>query len=155
MSLKVINTVAIIALNCILAAQSFIVQDAMPTAQNLQQRGEHIPMFMSTTETETTSKEIDLTNPRKSGLALMLDDGTRKSHSFAQNTAFVSGFFKGLGTRESYGALLTNLYYVYSAMENSFDNIDVDVVKFLDDEELRRVRALEKDMEYFYGEGWK
>merc|ERR1712050_45776 len=49
-----------------------------------------------------TSNEI---NPRKVGLALQLDDGTRKSHSMAQNTAFVTGFFKGLANRQAYGAL--------------------------------------------------
>jgi len=32
---------------------------------------------------------------RAEGLALLLDDGTRKSHSLAENTAFVNGFFKG------------------------------------------------------------
>lgn len=86
----------------------------------------------------------------------MLDDGTRKSHSLAENTAFVTGFFKGLGTRESYGSLLTSLYFVYSSMETTFDRSDVvDVVKALDDGELRRLRALEEDMEYFYGEGWR
>ena len=31
---------------------------------------------------------------RQSGLAFMLDDGTRKSHSMAENSAFVSGFFR-------------------------------------------------------------
>ena len=36
--------------------------------------------------------EVD-NNPRLSGLALALDEGTRKSHSIAENTAFVTGFF--------------------------------------------------------------
>ena len=31
---------------------------------------------------------------RGEGLALLLDDGTRKSHSVAENTAFVTGFFR-------------------------------------------------------------
>merc|ERR1712216_830690 len=39
---------------------------------------------------------------RKSGLALMLDDGTRKSRSVAENTAFVTGFFKGIAERDSF-----------------------------------------------------
>ena len=46
-----------------------------------------------------------VSNPRKEGLALMLDDGTRKSHSMAENTAFVSGFFKGIATKESFSNL--------------------------------------------------
>lgn len=48
-----------------------------------------------------------VSNPRKEGLALMLDDGTRKSHSMAENTAFVSGFFKGIATKESFSNLGT------------------------------------------------
>merc|ERR1712232_1534764 len=103
----------------------------------------------------STSSVEDPPNPRKEGLALMLDDGTRKSHSLAENTAFVSGFFKGLGTRDSYRALLTSLYFVYTAMEESFDNSDLYAVKALDDDELRRVKALEVDMDYFHGSGWK
>jgi len=51
--------------------------------------------------------EVSVTNPRKEGLALMLDDGTRKSHSMAENTAFVSGFFKGIATKESFSNLGT------------------------------------------------
>lgn len=102
-----------------------------------------------TIETETPA------NPRMEGLALALDSGTRKSHSVAQNTAFVAGFFKGLSTKESYGALLTSLYYVYKAMEGSFDETNEDVVKALDGKELRRLEALEVDLEYFYGSDWR
>jgi hypothetical protein len=56
-------------------------------------------------------------NPRQTGLALLLDDGTRKSHSMAQNTQFVTGFFKGLANRNSYQSLITSLYLVYKSME--------------------------------------
>eukprot|EP00976_Prorocentrum_cordatum_P106355 1194431-Prorocentrum_minimum.AAC.7 len=59
---------------------------------------------------------------RKSGLALMLDDGTRKSHSVAENTAFVTGFFKGIAERDSFSRLVAGLYFVYEAMESAFDN---------------------------------
>jgi heme oxygenase (biliverdin-producing, ferredoxin) len=40
-------------------------------------------------------------------------------------------------------------------MEETFDQIDEPNVKALDDRELRRLPALEKDMEFFYGENWK
>jgi heme oxygenase len=58
---------------------------------------------------------------RSSGLALQLDDGTRKSHSVAENTAFVTGFFKGLSNKQSFGQLVCSLYHVYSAMEKALD----------------------------------
>jgi len=94
-------------------------------------------------------------NPRDEGLSLLLDDGTRKSHSVAENTAFVSGFFKGLSTKESYRNLVTSLYFVYEAMENSFDTTSEERVKALDGPELRRLDAIARDMEYFYGHEWK
>jgi heme oxygenase len=102
----------------------------------------------------SSTAETDV-NPRTLGLALLLDDGTRKSHSIAQNSAFVSGFFKGLSTREAYGALLTSLYFVYQAMEDSFDATQEERVKVLDNTELRRMAALERDMDYFYGSEWR
>lgn len=94
-------------------------------------------------------------NARLSGLALMLDDGTRKSHSVAESTQFVTGFFKGLGDRESFSKLVTSLYFIYEAMESAFDATRDHDVKALDFPELRRLTALEADMEYFHGAGWR
>ena len=103
----------------------------------------------------STSTATEASNPRKEGLALQLDDGTRKSHSVAENTAFVTGFFKGLSTKESYSNLMTSLYFVYAAMEEAFDATTEKSVKEMDDAELRRMDAVSADMEYFYGENWK
>merc|ERR1712205_275023 len=88
---------------------------------------------------------------RKSGLALMLDDGTRKSHSVAENTAFVTGFFRGIAKKEAFAALVTSLFFVYEAMERSFDETADPAVKALDYSSLRRLQSLESDMEYFHG----
>lgn len=107
------------------------------------------PLFATTANTNTD------VNPRFVGLALLLDDGTRKSHSVAQNSAFVSGFFRGLSTREAYRALLTSLYFVYQSMEDAFDQTNECRVKVLDNAELRRMDALERDMDYFYGPDWR
>jgi len=84
----------------------------------------------------------------------MLDDGTRKSHSVAENTAFVTGFFKGLSTRSAYRDLLTSLFHVYKSMEDAFDECEMEQVKALDDDKLRRIDALRVDMDYFYGDDW-
>jgi len=103
---------------------------------------------------------------RQSGLALLLDDGTRKSHSVAENTAFVTGFFKGIGDKESFAQLVTSLYFIYEAMESCFDELREEVaskpdaeaagcVVALDFQELRRTPTLEKDMVYFFGESWR
>ena len=67
----------------------------------------------------------------------------------AENTAFVSGFFKGIATQSAFANLVTSLYFVYQAMENEFENASDASVKALDFTELRRVKSLEKDMEFF------
>jgi heme oxygenase len=133
---------------------------------------------METTATTAKTAEEEIANPRLSGLAFALDDGTRKSHSMAENTAFVQGFFKGISSPDSYKNLLTSLYYVYYAMEvDVMDTIaaelemeitdyesesplkssseDAKWIKALDEAPLRRLAGLEQDMEYFYGSNWK
>lgn len=92
---------------------------------------------------------------RQSGLALLLDDGTRKSHSVAESTQFVTGFFKGLGDTKSFSELVTSLYFVYDAMETAFDTLQEENVKKMDFPELRRRAAIEEDMEYFHGPSWR
>lgn len=117
------------------------------------------PLFSMTNVQEATSPRPSTTmsnenNPRQEGLALMLDDGTRKSHSMAQNTQFVSGFFKGLADRDSYRALITSLYFVYEAMEDVMEESSEECIQALDYPELRRLGSLKKDMDFFYGEKW-
>jgi heme oxygenase len=102
-----------------------------------------------------STAEAATENPRKVGLAFQLDNGTRKSHSVAQNSAFVTGFFKGLSNRDSYSQLLTSLYFVYVAMEDAFDTTSETMVKTMDDGELRRVDAARKDMQFFFGNAWE
>lgn len=115
--------------------------------------------MVETKEAEVLTKikepEIEEVNPRLEGLSFMLDDGTRKSHSLAENTAFVTGFFKGLSNRIAYRTLITSLYFVYKAMEEAFDVTADENVKSVDDPELRRLAAIEKDMDFFYGGDWK
>lgn len=94
-------------------------------------------------------------SPRTQGLARMLDDGTRESHSLAENTAFVTGFFRGIASDESFRQLVTSLYFVYKAMESALDKCTDVRVRALDFPELRRLPALEEDLTYFMGPGWK
>lgn len=89
---------------------------------------------------------------RSAGLALALDDGTRKSHSMAENTQFVSGFFKGISTRTAFSQLVASLFFIYSAMESCFDATEDSNVKALDYPELRRAKALKEDMQYYFGD---
>jgi heme oxygenase len=92
---------------------------------------------------------------RKSGLALALKEGTRKSHSVAENSQFMIGFFKGLTSRTAWSDLVASLYYVYKVMEEAFDYTKDTNVQSMDFPELRRVPSLEDDMAYYFGPNWK
>ena len=56
-----------------------------------------------------------------SNLATQLREGTSKSHSMAENVSFVKSFLGGVIDKESYRKLVSNLYFVYSAMEEAMD----------------------------------
>ena len=81
---------------------------------------------------------------------------TSKSHSMAENTGFVTNFLAGVVDKESYKQLIADFYFIYTALEEQVD-------KFKDDpfiapiafNELKRVPALEKDCEFYWGENWR
>lgn len=94
-------------------------------------------------------------DPRKEGLALLLDDGTRKSHSVAENSAFVTGFFRGIAEKKAFSQLVADLYFVYKAMEEAFAATKDENVRAINYPELQRVPSLEKDMDYYFGTNWR
>ena len=119
------------------------------------------PLRMQLTEQEQKISEameikpVSAESARSTGLALALDDGTRKSHSVAENTAFVTGFFRGIATKQAFGQLVASLYFVYDAMESAFTECDDEGVRALDYPQLRRRAALEEDMAYYFGADWR
>ena len=85
-------------------------------------------------------------------LALQLKEGTKVSHSAAENTKFVSSFLKGVVSRDNYKQLTANFYYVYRAMEEEIEKLD----DFpLHDKLLDRTNKLEQDLRYYYGVMWR
>ena len=85
-------------------------------------------------------------------LALELKEGTKVSHSAAENTKFVSSFLKGVVSRDNYKQLTANFYYVYRAMEEEIEKLD----DFpLHDKLLNRTNKLEQDLRYYYGVMWR
>ena len=85
-----------------------------------------------------------------------LKEGTKKSHSAAENTSFVKNFLKGVVNKESYRKLVANFYFVYRALEEQLekykDNPVIEPIYFKD---LNRVPFLEKDLQYYYGPTWR
>ena len=55
--------------------------------------------------------------------ARQLREGTKKSHTMAENTGFISCFLKGVVDKSSYRNLLADLYFVYSAMEEEIEKL--------------------------------
>lgn len=89
-------------------------------------------------------------------LAQQLREGTKQSHTAAENTAYMKCFLKGIVEREPYRKLLANLYLVYSTLEAELkrhaNNPVVGPVVF---PEVHRAANLERDLAFFYGDNWR
>ena len=78
-----------------------------------------------------------------SDFSVQIKEGTKKSHSAAENTSFVASFLRGVVSKESYKALVKDLYYVYRTMEEEIEkHKDHPIVGKLNLPELNRVNAL-------------
>ena len=89
-------------------------------------------------------------------LASQLREGTRKSHTMAENTGFVSCFLKGVVDKLSYRTLVADLYFVYSAMEKAIEaHRDHPVLAPIAFEQLNRRGALERDLAFYFGADWR
>lgn len=89
-------------------------------------------------------------------LATKLREGTKKSHTMAENVGFVKCFLKGVVEKTSYRKLVANLYFVYSAMEEEMEkHREHPVLSKIYFPELNRKQSLEKDLSYYYGSSWR
>ncbi len=90
-------------------------------------------------------------------LARQLREGTKKSHTMAENTGFVSCFLKGVVDKSSYRKLVADLYFVYSAMEIEIGKLREQqhpVVGPVGFPELNRLDTLKQDLLFYFGENW-
>jgi len=88
-------------------------------------------------------------------LSIALKEGTKESHSAAENTKFVASFLRGVVDYEEYRKLLTNFYYVYDTMEQRIRETEDPMVQAVRSEALERKEGIERDLEYYYGAEWK
>ena len=89
-------------------------------------------------------------------LAKQLKVGTKKSHSAAENTSFVASFLRGVVDEESYKTLVSDLYFVYRAMEEEVRRLkNNEFVKVVYFPELERELALERAVRYYWGPNWR
>ena len=78
------------------------------------------------------------------------------SHSRSEGAGFMSDLLKGEGSREDYIALVAQHYFIYEALEGAGERMRRDPVAsvFLSDK-LTRLPALEADLEFLLGAGWR
>ncbi|MBW4618103.1 MAG: heme oxygenase (biliverdin-producing) [Cyanosarcina radialis HA8281-LM2] len=89
-------------------------------------------------------------------LATKLREGTKKSHTMAENVGFVKCFLKGVVEKTSYRKLVANLYFVYTAMEEEMaKHRQHPIVSQIYFPELDRKASLEEDLYYYYGSNWR
>nr|YP_009392286.1 Heme oxygenase [Osmundaria fimbriata]ARW60848.1 Heme oxygenase [Osmundaria fimbriata] len=88
-------------------------------------------------------------------LAQQLREGTTKSHSMAENVSFVKSFLGGVVDKKSYRRLVSNLFFVYDAIEKQIEanksHVAVQAIYF---PQLNRKLSLIQDLEYYYGQDW-
>tara|TARA_Y100001978_G_scaffold202458_1_gene223698 strand:+ start:1601 stop:2311 length:711 start_codon:yes stop_codon:yes gene_type:complete len=90
-------------------------------------------------------------------LAGQLREGTKKSHTMAENTGFIACFLKGVVEKTSYRKLISDLYFVYEAMEDEIEKLVKEnhpVIKHIGFKELFRKKTLEDDLNFYYGNNW-
>ena len=90
-------------------------------------------------------------------LASQLREGTKKAHTMAENTGFVSCFLKGVVDKSTYRKLLADLYFVYFAMEEEIGRLAIEghpVVSRISYPELNRKESLEQDLQFYFGSDW-
>jgi heme oxygenase len=89
-------------------------------------------------------------------LASQLREGTKKAHTMAENTGFVSCFLKGVVDKASYRTLVADLWHVYSAMEEEIGRLGTHpVVGPIAFPELNRRESLEQDLAFYFGPDWR
>ncbi|WP_414543215.1 heme oxygenase (biliverdin-producing) [Nostoc sp. CCY0012] len=91
-----------------------------------------------------------------SNLAIKLRSGTQKAHTAAENVGFMKCFLKGVVDRDCFAKFLSNLYYIYSALEaHLMKHAHHPVLGAVYFPELNRQASLEKDMVFYYGDDWQ
>ena len=78
----------------------------------------------------------------KTDLAKQLKEGTKASHSAAENTKFVASFLRGALNLTEYRKLITNFYYVYDTMEQRIRETKDPLVKQIHYPVLERKDAI-------------
>lgn len=85
-----------------------------------------------------------------------LRERTWSGHGESEGAGFMSDLMTGKGTRDDYIAMVAQHFFVYEALEAAGDAFTGDAVAapFLSDH-LTRLPALEADLRFLLGDGWR
>lgn len=98
---------------------------------------------------------MTITAPTETPLHTLLKESTARAHDEAENSSFMGDLMAGRSGREAFVALTQQLWFVYSALEESVDALAGDPLFVpLHDERLRRLPALERDLDVL-DPGWR
>ncbi|WP_029150739.1 heme oxygenase (biliverdin-producing) [Microbacterium indicum] len=89
-------------------------------------------------------------------LSAALRERTRSAHSESEGADFMSQLLRGERTRDDYVALVAQHFFIYSALEAATERMRRDPVaaRFISDR-LTRLPALEADLAFLIGAGWR
>ena len=90
-------------------------------------------------------------------LAMQLREGTKKAHTMAENTGFMSCFLKGVVDKATYRNLVADFYFVYTAMEDEIGRLTMEgnpVIAPINYPALDRKKQLEEDLLFYFGIDW-
>ena len=89
-------------------------------------------------------------------LATALKETTLAAHESAEHSHFMENLMSGSLSARHAIALMEQLYYVYSALEEAVDTVAADQrIAGLHDPKLNRVAALEADLAGLIGDNWR
>ncbi|XP_018420211.1 PREDICTED: heme oxygenase 1 isoform X2 [Nanorana parkeri] len=90
-------------------------------------------------------------------LSEALKEATKEVHKQAEDTEFMRNFQKGQVTLHEFKLVMSSLYFVYEALEEEIERNKENPVfsPLYFPLELHRKKALEEDLEYFYGPQWR
>jgi len=78
------------------------------------------------------------------------------AHSSSEGADFMTDLMRGRGSREDYVALVVQHWFIYKALEAAAETMKADPVAsaFVDDK-LTRLPAIEADLDFLIGHGWR
>ncbi|WP_404444689.1 biliverdin-producing heme oxygenase [Microbacterium marinum] len=78
------------------------------------------------------------------------------AHSSSEGADFMTDLMRGRGSRDDYVALVVQHWFIYKALEAAAETMKADPVAsaFVDDK-LTRLPAIEADLDFLIGDGWR